>query len=187
MITLLFTWGGTTSLVWYSGGQSSTHKENRAIPPETCITTMTYVPNVSNVPYPQHLPLANASQSDVPPVPNVSNVSSVSSVPSPQLLPLDNAQQRDVSPVPNVPGVPSVSSVPFPQSSPPAHSLQSDVPPISAIPGTDPAPSTLPPVPNVTSVSTVPNPAHSTSEVAQQPIETAPASRESVPKSNGTS
>src|SRR6266704_1750978 len=88
---------------------------------------------------------------------------------------------NDTSPVPNVP---SVSSVPFPQSSPPAHSLQSDVPPISAIPGTDPAPRTLPPVPNVTSVSTVPNPAHSTSEVAQQPVETAPASRESVPKNN---
>ncbi len=32
-----------------------------------------------------------------------------------------------------------------------------------------------------------PNPAHSTSEVAQQPIETSPATLESAPKGNGTS
>jgi hypothetical protein len=31
-----------------------------------------------------------------------------------------------------------------------------------------------------------PNPAHNTSEVAQQPIETSPATPESAPKVNGT-
>src|SRR6266568_6842116 len=91
MITLLFTWGGTTSLVWYSGGQSS---------------------------------------------------------------------------------------------SPPAHSLQSDVPPDAAVPLPDSPPATCPPVPNV---STVPNPARRASEIAQQPVETSPASVESAPEGNGTS
>ena len=41
--------------------------------------------------------------------------------------------------------------------------------------------------PNVSNVPSVLSPAHSTSEVIQQPIETALASRESVPKGNGTS
>src|SRR5437588_10600148 len=72
-----------------------------------------------------------------------------------------------------VPDVPSVSSVPSPQSSPPAHSSQSDVPPDAAVPLPDSPPGTCPPVPDVSSVS---NPARSASEIAQQPVETSPAS-----------
>src|SRR2546421_325627 len=81
--------------------------------------------------------------------------------------------QNDVS---NVPNVPNVSTS---QSSLPAHSAQSDVPPAPALPVSGPIPSTLPFDPNVSNipnVSSASNPAHSTSEVAQQPAETAPAS-----------
>src|SRR2546423_13394751 len=83
------------------------------------------------------------------------------------------------------PNVPNVSSVPFPQNSPPAHSPQSDVSSDAAV--SIPDPPSVPNIPNVSNVSSVSNSAHSTSEVAQQPAETAPASLESSPKGNGTS
>ncbi len=85
------------------------------------------------------------------------------------------------SPVPNVP---SVSNVPSPQNPPLANSSERDIVAVPAIPVTDHTTSTLPPVPNVPNVS---NPAHSTSEVTQQPIDTSPASLESAPKNNGIS
>jgi len=85
----------------------------------------------------------------------------------------------DTSPVPNVP---TVSTVPSSQSSTLANSPQSDMP---AVRITDPTTSKIPSVPNVPTVS---NPAHSTSEVAQQHIDTtSPAPLEMPPKGNGTS
>lgn len=106
---------------------------------------------------------------DTPPVPNVSTS---------QSPPPANSPQSDMPPVPNVP---SVSSVPTSQSPPLANSPQSDVPPVPTIPVTDHATGTISTVPGV------PNLAHSTSEVAQQQIDTSPASLESAPKGNGTS
>jgi hypothetical protein len=103
---------------------------------------------------------------DTPPVPNV---------PTSQSPPPANSPQSDVPPVPNV------SSVPTSQSPPPANSPQSDVPPVPTVHVTDHITSTISTVPNV------PNPAHSTSDVAQQPIDTLPASLESAPKGNGRS
>src|SRR6266568_373340 len=91
---------------------------------------------------------------------------------------------NDPPSVPNVSSVPSVPGVPFPQSSPPAHSSQSDVPPDAAVPLPDSPPGTCPPVPIV---STVPNPARRASEIAQQPVETSPASVECAPEGYGTS
>jgi hypothetical protein len=68
----------------------------------------------------------------------------------------------------NTPPVPNVPSVPSPQSPPLADSPQRDVPAAPAIPVTDHASSTISTVPSV------PNPAHSTSEVTQQQIDTSP-------------
>ena len=117
------------------------------------------VPNVPNVSTSQSSLPAHSAQSDVPPAPALPV-----SGPIPSTLPFD----------PNVPNVPSVSSVPFPQNSPPAHSPQSDVSSDAAVSIPDPPP--VPNIPNVSNVSSASNPAHSTSEVAQQPAETAPAS-----------
>src|SRR6266550_978646 len=85
---------------------------------------------------------------------------------------------NDTPSVPDVPNVPNVSSVPSPQHPPFTRSPQSDVP----LPDSPPA--TCAPVPTV---STVPNPACRASEIAQQPVETSPASVESAPEGNGTS
>src|SRR6266704_1339571 len=123
----------------------------------------------------------------VPSIPNAPNVSGVPNVPSSQNPPLTRSSQSEVPPVPavpgtdspsctypsvpnvsNVPSVSSVSSIPSSQLLPPANSSQSDVSPVPI-------------------VSTVPNPAHSASEIAQQPVETSPASVESAPEGNGTS
>ncbi len=112
---------------------------------------------------------------DTPPVPNVPTV------PASQSPPLANSPQRDVTPtlavpvtdhttgtIPPVPNVPTVPTVPSPQSPPLANSPQRDVPAVPAIPVTDHATSTISTVPSV------PNPAHSTSEVTQQQIDTSP-------------
>ncbi len=126
-------------------------------------------PPQSNVTPPPAVPVTDHATSTIPPVP------SVSSVPTSQSPPLANSSQSDTPPVPNVP------SVPTSQSPPPTNSPERDVPDIPAIPVTDHATSTIATVPNV------PNPAQSTSEVAQQPIDTLPAPLESPPEGNGTS